>query len=94
MPGTNHEAPDGRGGASQRGAHGRRRVRVRRGVAAASLATFALTWGVIAGSGSMGTSTSTAAGARSTSPSAAHAAPSGNSGAQAQLSPGLTTRQS
>jgi hypothetical protein len=38
----------------------RRTARIRRGVGAATVATFALAWGVIAHDGAMGTTTATA----------------------------------
>jgi hypothetical protein len=41
-------------------ARARRTARIRRGVGAATAATFALAWGVIAHSGAMGTTTATA----------------------------------
>jgi hypothetical protein len=61
-----------------------RRRRIRRTVGAASLATFALAWGVIAGTGAMGRSTATTTQSQSAQ--------------SAQLSqqqlPQMTTRQS
>lgn len=80
-----------------------RRRRIRRTVGAASLATFALAWGVIAGTGAMGHTTSTA----TTTQSSQSAQSSGDDGSgfssddggtaaqqsQQQL-PQMTTRQS
>jgi hypothetical protein len=89
-----HAAPNGRGGEPPRQARARRRWRMRRNVAAASLATFALTWGVIAGTGSMGASTSTsAAGSSSAAGGSSAQSQSRQSPSQQQL-PDLTTRQS
>lgn len=77
-----------------------RRRRVRRTVAAASLATFALAWGVIAGTGSMGASTATSS---STATSGSSAASSSSTydqrsdddwSAASQQQSDLTTRQS
>jgi hypothetical protein len=45
----------------------RRTARIRRGVGAATLATFALAWGVIAHDGTMGTTTATASTTTTTS---------------------------
>ncbi len=61
-----------------------RRRRIRRTVGAASLATFALAWGVIAGTGAMGHQ-----GSHATTPGVQHAASQ-----QLQQLPDMTTRQS
>jgi len=80
-----------------------RRTRIRRTVAGASLATFALAWGVIAGTGSMGASTSTTTGSSaSAAPSATYDQQSDDDWGdtaqqqqqQQQQSSDLTTRQS
>jgi hypothetical protein len=66
-----------------------RRRRIRRNVAGASLAIFALAWGVIAGTGSTGASTPAATSTTSAAPSVQ------SSQQQSQQSqPDLTTRQS
>ena len=68
-----------------------RRRRIRRTVGAASLATFALAWGVIAGTGAMGHTTSTA-----TTTQSAQSSDDGGTAAQQsqQQLPQMTTRQS
>jgi hypothetical protein len=82
-----------------------RRTRIRRTVAATGLATFALAWGVIAGTGSMGASTAASTSTSSaTSGSSAAASSStydrqsdddwGDSSQSQQQSSDLTTRQS
>jgi len=47
-------------------ARARRTARIRRGVGAATVATFALAWGLIAHGGAMGTTTATASTANAT----------------------------
>jgi len=73
-----------------------RRRRIRRTVGAASLATFALAWGVIAGTGAMGHTGSTAATA--TQQQSAQQTFDDDFGAQQQQQqqqlPQMTTRQS
>ena len=78
--------------------------RIRRTVAAGSLATFAVAWGVIAGSGSMGAkSTATAAGSSTAASSSTYEQSDDDWGAstaqrqqqaQQQQLPDMTTRQS
>lgn len=65
-----------------------RRRRIRRTVGAASLATFALAWGVIAGTGSMGHGNSTATAAGGSASSSTY-----QSQQQSQV-PDMTTQQS
>jgi len=75
-----------------------RRRRIRRTVGAASLATFALAWGVIAGTGAMGHTTSTATTTQSAQSSDDGGFYSDDGGTAAQQSqqqlPQMTTRQS
>jgi hypothetical protein len=79
-----------------------RRRRIRRTVGAASLATFAIAWGTIAGTGAMGHSGSTATTTAPSAPSAQRsdddgwgfAADDGGQAAQQQQLPQMTTRQS
>ena len=77
-------------------ARARHTARIRRGVVATALATFALAWGVIAHDGSMGTTTANAS-ARSTasaSGSGATASPPGDSSTSTDQPVPLTTSQS
>lgn len=82
-----------------------RRRRIRRTVGAASLATFALAWGVIAGTGAMGhqgsaaataTTTQSAPSAQSSGDDWGYASDDGGPDAQQsqQQLPDMTTRQS
>jgi hypothetical protein len=75
-----------------------RRRRIRRTVGAASLATFALAWGVIAGTGAMGRTSSTATTTQSAQNSDDGWGSSYDDGGQAQQLqqqlPDVTTRQS
>jgi len=66
-----------------------RRRRIRRTVGAASLATFAVAWGVIAGTGAMGHTTSTT----TTAQSAQSAQSSGDDGWGLSADDGGTTAQ-
>jgi hypothetical protein len=67
----------------------RRNARIRRGVGAATLATFVLAWGVIAHSGSMGTTTD-----KSTTTAAATASDRSSSTTTAPSDAPVTTAQS
>ena len=72
-----------------------RRRRVRRSVVVASLATFALAWGVIAGTGSMGASTATSTSTATAASGSSAAASSSTYDQQSdQQQSALTTRQS
>lgn len=92
---THDASSNKRGEPSPREALARRRRRVRRGVGATSLATFAIAWGVIAGTGSTGATSSTA-GSSSTASQAQSQSQTGSSSSQSQQqSPtAVTTRQS
>jgi len=77
-----------------------RRRRIRRTVGVASLASFAIAWGTIAGTGAMGHSGSTATttqraqSAQSSDDDGGWSADDGGQGAQHQQLPQMTTRQS
>lgn len=74
-----------------------RRRRIRRTVGAASLATFAVAWGVIAGTGAMGhaspTTIQSAQSAQSSDDDRGFADDGGRAAQQSQV-PDMTTRQS
>jgi hypothetical protein len=75
-----------------------RRRRIRRTVGAASLATFALAWGVIAGTGSMGHGSSTATAAPAATAASGSSASTSSArqsdAASRQQLPAMTTQQS
>jgi hypothetical protein len=71
-----------------------RRRRIRRTVGAASLATFAIAWGVIAGTGAMGHSTSASTTPSVQSSQSAQSSDDGWGAQQQQQLPDMTTRQS
>jgi len=89
---THDASSNERGDVSPREALVRRRRRVRRGVGTASLAGFAIAWGVIAGTGSTGATSSTAG--SSSAQVSSQSQTGSSSGQQQQSVTPLTTRQS